>query len=153
MVRQAIVAACLIVLALPAPVAIPLGWAQNSLAEQDEIRTLMRQTWERPGAPLSVDPVVVLEGYSIAGWVQDDRGGRALLRKKQETWEVVLCSGDHLRSPETITAVGASEDLARRLVQALLAAEGGLPPDRLVKLSSFEGIVRMDAAGPTHGHR
>ena len=55
--------------------------AQDTSHEQAEIRNLMRATWERPNAPLSVDPVVVHDGYAIAGWVQDERGGRALLRK------------------------------------------------------------------------
>jgi hypothetical protein len=32
---------------------------------------LMIKTWERPDAPLVVDPIVVVDTYAIAGWIQD----------------------------------------------------------------------------------
>ena len=113
----------------------------------------MRKTWERPDAPLSVDPVVVVEDYAIAGWIQDGRGGRALLRKKHGVWDVVLCSGDQLRLPDTVTATGATPELAGRLVANLLIAERRLSADQLAKLALFEGIVQMDATTPHRGHK
>lgn len=146
-------AARLLLAALSVLMMVAAAGAQAPAADQDQIKHLMRKTWERPDAPLSIDPVVVVEDHAIAGWVQDGRGGRALLRRAHGTWDVVLCSGDQLRSPETITATGASPDLARRLVVGLLAAEAGLPPDRLAKLASFEGIVPMGSAHQPHGHK
>lgn len=129
------------------------AWAQDTSADQAEVKQLMRKTWERPDAPLSVEPVVVVEDYAIAGWVQDARGGRALLRKRQGAWDVVLCSGDHLRSPETVMATGAPHDLATRLVSRLLAAESILAPEILTKFSLFDGVVRMDGSHHPHGSK
>lgn len=126
------------------------GCAQDSPVDHAEIRQLMRTTWERPDAPLSVEPIVVVEGYAIAGWVQEERGGRALLRRRHEEWDVILCSGDHLRSPETAVAAGVPQDLATRLASRLATAESGLPSALLTKFSLFDGVVRMD--GPEHPH-
>ncbi len=151
MVRTAFVAACLLMFGCLA-LAVSIQ-AQGKTADQDEIGHLMRKTWERPDAPLSVEPIVVLEGYAIAGWAQDDRGGRALLRKWHGAWDIMLCSGDHLRSPDTVTAAGAPEDLARRLVARLLDAEGSIAPALLTKFSLFDGVVKMDGTSHPHGHK
>jgi hypothetical protein len=139
-----------VLLLLPVGIAAQPGRAPSDLADEAEIRQLMQKTWERPDAPLSVDPVVIVSAYAIAGWVQDDRGGRALLRKVDGRWDVVLCAGDHLRSASTISAVGASAETASRLVDALAAAEARLPRERLRQQSLFEGIERMDAQSPDH---
>ena len=128
------------------------GWAHEATADQAEIRQLMRKTWERPDAPLSVEPMVVVENYAIAGWVQDGRGGRALLRKVHQLWDVVLCSGDHLLSADTVQATGATAELARRLVAQLSDAESRIAPAVLAKFSSFDGIVLMDGAKSHGGH-
>lgn len=146
-------AAWLFLSALLIVVLVSPGRAQDGSPEQTAIKGLMRKTWERPNAPLSIDPVVVVDDYAIAGWIQDGRGGRALLRKKHGVWDVVLCSGDQLRLPDTVTATGASSELASRLVANLLAAEQRLSPDQLAKFASFEGIVQMDATTPHHGHK
>jgi hypothetical protein len=132
--------------------ASPAALAQDAPREQSSIRDLMRATWERPNAPLSVDPVVVHGGYAIAGWVQDERGGRALLRKGDAGWEVVLCAGDHLRSVETVMATGAPAATARELVAKLIDAEGLMPSERLAKLATFDGILRMNDGHPKHSH-
>jgi hypothetical protein len=126
--------------------------AQDTAHEQAEIRNLMRVTWERPNAPLSVDPVVVHHGYAIAGWVQEERGGRALLRRGNAGWEVILCAGDHLRSAETVIATGAPPAVAQPLVAKLIEAEERLPPERLAKLAMFDAVLRMDDGHPKHRH-
>ena len=126
--------------------------AQDTAHEQVEIRNLMRMAWERPNAPLSVDPVVVHDGYAIAGWVQEERGGRALLRKSGPGWEVILCAGDHLRSAETVIATGAPPAVAQLLVAKLVDAEGRLPPERLAKFAMFDAILRMGDGHSKHKH-
>jgi hypothetical protein len=109
--------------------------AQDTAHEQVEIRNLMRVAWERPNAPLSVDPVVVHDGYAIAGWLQEERGGRALLRKGGPGWEV-----------------GAPPAVAQLLVAKLVDAEGRLPLERLAKFAMFDAILRMGDGHPKHKH-
>lgn len=65
----------LLLSALSALVLVTASQAQDLSHDQAAIKGLMRKTWERPSAPLSVDPVVVVDDHAIAGWIQDDRGG------------------------------------------------------------------------------
>ena len=68
--------------------------------DQDAIVHLMKATFDKPDSPLAVDPVSVEADYAVAGWTQNGMGGRALLRKKEGEWRLVLCSGAPLKSAE-----------------------------------------------------
>ena len=69
----------------------------HSTGDDAQIVTVLRSSFDRPEAPLSVAPVVVVGDHAIAGWVQDKRGGRALMRKVRGAWTIHLCSGDPLK--------------------------------------------------------
>jgi hypothetical protein len=131
------------------------AYAQSD--DQKQIEHLMRQTWERPDAPLRLEPIVIEGGFAMVGWVQHERGGRGLLRKIGNEWRVVLCSGDPLLEPETVVAVGAPKALADALVAKVKSDEASLPPEHRAKFSLFQGILNIekgDAHGPNqpHGH-
>jgi hypothetical protein len=130
-------------LTMPAPAA----------SDADAIRELARKTWERPDAPVSMNPIVIVRDYASAGWIQGAQGGRALLRKRHGAWEVIVCSGDHLRSSETSRAAGVPGETADALVKNLAEAERALPTELVAKFSLFDGIVRMDGASPSHSHK
>lgn len=118
----------------------------SSAEPQDEvvIRIVMKANWEKPDSTLTVDPIVVAGGYAIADWEQGEMGGRALLKKKHENWEVQLCAGDEIKSAETLKSLGVSADIASRIATELSNAEKSLSDARLRKISSFKGLVRMD---------
>lgn len=145
-------AARLLAVACLLAIATAAARADETSADQAAIRALARATWERADAPLSVEPIVVHDGYAIAGWVQDDRGGRALLRKGKIGWEVILCAGDHLKSAETVMATGAPAAIAEPLVAKLAKAEAGMPSDRRAKFAMFDTIMRIDHGPKKHGH-
>ncbi|MDX2158967.1 MAG: copper uptake system-associated protein [Hyphomicrobiaceae bacterium] len=125
--------------------------ADDTTADKAAIKQLARATWERADAPLGMEPIVVVGDYAIAGWVQGGQGGRALLRKRDGTWEVTLCSGDQLRSATTAIAAGVPAEVAARLEQRLREAESRLTSEYLAKLALFDGILRMDAPAAGHG--
>jgi len=108
------------------------------------IVALMRETWERPDAPLSVTPVVVDGDYAIADWTQGDQGGRALLAYREDGWRVVLCAGEGLKDVAVLHEAGLSVEQATRLVAALNEAERAIEPERLQLIASFQGLVSMD---------
>jgi hypothetical protein len=80
---------------LAAAFALWLGSA-IALAESAEqsIRKLLMDTFDKPGAPLVVDPVVAANDCAIADWIQDGHGGRALLKRRDGKRSLILCSGD-----------------------------------------------------------
>jgi hypothetical protein len=118
------------------------------------IQHVMKGTWEKPGAPLRVEPIVVVGDHAIAGWVQADMGGRALLRRKAGAWMVVLCSGDALKSADELKKAAVPADQAVTLAKSLADAESRLDPALLTQFAKFEGLVMMDQSGhhPPH-HR
>ena len=112
-----------------------------------DIRHLMMATFDKPEAPLSVDPVTVRGDLAVAGWSQGDMGGRALLRREDEAWELSLCAGEALREPEGLAQLGLSEAEAETMAAAVVAAEATLDPALVAKFSSFDGVVTMSADG------
>jgi copper(I)-binding protein len=126
----------------------------DTRADQAAIRDLMRGAFDRPEAPLAVEPIVVQDDVAVAGWAQAETGGRALLRKTHGKWMLVLCSGDALKDSAALGQMGIAPAAAATLAKAVVAAERSLPPARLAMFSRFEGIVRMDESGdhpPGHG--
>ncbi len=134
---------------------VALTWTVPAAAsDQDAIRHVLMSTFDKPESRLVVDPVVVSGDHAIAGWSQGDMGGRALLRKKGQAWDVVLCAGDDLKKAEVLTKVGLPAAAAKTLSTSLAAAEAKVPPDRLALFSKFEGLVMVSGDahhGPGHG--
>jgi hypothetical protein len=127
--------------------ASPAARADGSDADSAQIAHLMHHMFDRPDAPLVIDPIVTVDGYAIAGWTQGDMGGRALLRKSDGAWQVVLCSGDGLKDETVLLQAGIADPTAKQLSQRLADAEHSLDPARLAQLARFEGIVMMDGSG------
>ena len=115
--------------------------------ETHAITTTLMATFDRPEARLKVEPIVTEGDVAIAGWVQEARGGRALMRKVSGTWKIILCGGEALRRKEGLMAAGIESTRAERVVGLLMSAEANLPRTTIVLLDSFEGTIVMDAHG------
>ena len=98
----------LLLSALSALVLVTASQAQD-LSTPAAIKGLMRKTWERPSAPLSVDPVVVVDDHAIAGWnFRTIEGGEPCCAGSMGLECRPAGSGDQLRLPDTVTATSAS---------------------------------------------
>jgi hypothetical protein len=117
--------------------------------EVQQIRTVIGTTFDRPGAKVVSDPVVIEQDYAVADWTQGDKGGRALLRKQGGHWLIALCAGDSLRSAEGMARAGVPSETALRLSKRLELAEHDVPQQQLEMFGRF----RPDAAAEHHhGH-
>jgi len=124
----------------------PSGATRAGTADSDTaaIIALMHETWDKPDSNLDVGPVVVEADHAVADWTQGERGGRALLRRVDGRWKVVLCSGDPLKEGSNIAAAGVPPETATRLAERLATAEINLPALRRDLLSRFQGTVTME---------
>lgn len=125
-----------------------------ALAQDDDagaIKHLMMHTFDKPEAPLTVDPVTVSGDLAVVGWAQGDMGGRALLKKKEGQWALILCSGDALKEASSLVKFGLSSADADAMAAAVVAAEARLNATLVAKFSTFDGVVMMDANG-AHPH-
>lgn len=144
--RQAILAL------LSAAVLLP---ARAAGSDADAIRHVMMQQFDQPQARLQVDPIVVQGQVAVAGWVQGERGGRALLARRGGSWHITLCAGDGLTRASMLMEAGIAQAQAQTLARDLAAAEARLPAAWRAKFSTFDGVMRMDAQGhhPPTPHR
>ena len=126
-----------------------IGVTAPAIADDDPgaIRHLMMATFDKPEAPLSVDPVTVFKDVAVAGWSQGDMGGRALLRRKHDTWTLTLCSGDALKEAGALEQFGLTAEEGKAMANAVVEAEAKIDPALVAKFSTFDGVVMMDGDG------
>ena len=138
-------------------IATVFQWPVKADGEAEtRIRSLMAGQFDRPDSRLEVGPIVVVSDHAIAGWTQGDMGGRALLRRKGQDWQIVLCSGDQIKSAEALNKVGLPQSAANELAHRLAATEAKTDPARLLMFARFDGILMLEGGGnhPPHpsGH-
>ena len=123
------------------------GADHGSLSDDDAIRSVLKATWETPETPLAVQPVVVVGDHAVAGWMQGERGGRALLRRMHGKWAVHLCTGDAVKEAANLRQMGVPAETSDQLAMRLAHAEASMDPKHVAMLSSFDGTVMMDGHG------
>ena len=111
------------------------------MTDDQAVVTVMMAQFDTPENPLTVEPVVVQGDHALASWAQGDKGGRALLERREGQWVIVLCGGPDLRMPSFLTENGVSD--ADRLSALFNAAEDGKGADKVALWSSFEGVVMI----------
>lgn len=142
-------AACRQITAFALATALLAGCTPGRDAAVDEaaVKQALAAQFDRPEAPLRVEPVVVEGDAAVAGWTQGERGGRALLRRHDTAWRIALCAGDGLQQATLLQEAGVAARDAAELVRRLGAAEAALPAAHRARFSTFDGVVRMDATG------
>ena len=106
------------------------------------VEVLMAQ-FDKPEARLTGDPVVVMGDAALASWAQSDRGGRALLTRKDGVWQVTLRGGPDLRAPAFLAANGVKD--AEMLSQMFNGAEDAMGEDKVALSSKFPQVVMMSS--------
>ena len=116
-----------------------------------QITTVMKKQFDRPDAPLTVEPVTMEGDYAVAGWTQSGKGGRALLQKEHGQWRISVCGGDGLTQAKVLETTGMHSPMAQKLAAATIAAESKLSADKRRLFASFEGMTKIDAGQVDHG--
>ena len=132
--------------------ASPSSAHPTATTDAQGVERAMKAQFDKPGAPLTVAPVSVEGKYAVAGWIQDGRGGRALLRKDHGKWSIQVCGGDGLKTASSLAMTGMDHSSASKLAHKVEAAEKKLPTDQVRKLSMFVGIVEVEGGGHTPHH-
>jgi periplasmic copper chaperone A len=116
----------------------------TGMTDSEAVVAVMKAQFDTPENPLTVDPVVVEGDNALASWAQGDKGGRALLARRDDQWQIVLCGGADLRMPAFLAENGVSA--ADTLSAMFNAAEDGLGADKVALSSSFQGVVMISPA-------
>ena len=115
-------------------------------AEQG-VRVFLSGVFDRPDSRLGVPSVAFAGDYAVAGWIQDGRGGRTLLKRSADGWEFVVCGGEELRTAAGLREAGLPFALIEPMAQAVHASEASLPAPQRAMLGDFKGLMKMDGAG------
>jgi hypothetical protein len=117
--------------------------ACSSLSDDRQaITQALHQSIDKPGAQLEVDPIVVRQSYAIAGWLQGEAGGRALLHRERGEWKIVAQAGEELRDAQFVKAAGVPQQEASALTNMLITAERSVPEARLARFDRYGENVR-----------
>ena len=127
----------------------PTTASKSAHMDATSIEHVMKAQFDTPEAPLKVMPTTVEGDFALAGWIQNDRGGRALLKKTHGKWAIEVCGGDGLKDASALAAAGIPPAAAARLARRAADAEKQLPPDMVRKFAMFDGIVKVE--GGAHG--
>jgi hypothetical protein len=95
---------------------------------------------------------VVSGDYAVADWLQDNRGGRALLRRDIDGWHTLMCGGAQFKTPQALRQAGVQGDDAKIISQALVQKEQNLTGEQLKKIDGFQGIVDVLTNPDHHEH-
>lgn len=113
------------------------------------IAAVMGKQFDRPDAPLTVEPVAVSGEWAVAGWAQDKTGGRALLKKGMHGWAIHMCGGEGFRQAANLARIGLPQADADAIAASLATAETALGADKIALFDSFEGEIVIE--GGDHG--
>lgn len=119
--------------------------------DQEQIQHALMTTFDKPNNPLKVEPVVVQGDYAVAGWIQGDKGGRALLQKTKSEWQVSVCAGDGLIQAKVLETTGMSAANAKALASAVVSAESKLTAHQRHLFGSFQGMMKVEPGQASHG--
>lgn len=114
------------------------------------IVAVMKSQFDRPDAPLQVQPVAVVSGWALAGWQQGERAGRALLRHTPEGWQIQLCGGAGLLDVTTLQQAGLPRPTAKVLSQRARRLEKSMPAAMRARMDAFEGLISVRAGMHSH---
>ena len=136
----------------PAATARPaISTVSASSRDALDITTVMKKQFDRPDAPLKVMPVSVVQDYALAGWMQGDKGGRALLQKLHGQWLISVCGGSGLTQAKVLETTGMHAAAATKLAEAARLAEAKLSPQQRRLMDSFEGMLNITPGQAEHG--
>ena len=123
---------------------------QTEEESRARIQKLISTTFDRPDLKVQTDPIVIEGKVAIADWIQGEKGGRALLRRKHADWEIIACGGAGFKDPSAIASAGISKGIAQKITAKLRTAEASLSAQKIKQLDSFDGVVTM-GHGMQHG--
>jgi hypothetical protein len=131
--------------------ALGIHIAQATPDDETNITQVMLKQWDKPESRLNVSPIVVAADYAMVGWTQGEKGGRAILHKHHENWQVMLCGDDALTKIEQLTQAGLDTKIANALIQGFKKQAQKLSSQEIEKMSLFEGLVNVTPA-ESHEH-
>lgn len=115
------------------------------------ISETIKHQWNKPNHTVETPVIAVSNDYAVADWIQEPKGGRALLRLSNGQWQTLLCGDAKIKSVSELKKVGVPESDALAIVESLNIQEANLTVSQLNTINTFVGIVDL-LLTPQHHH-
>jgi hypothetical protein len=109
----------------------------ETLTDEAQIQAVIGKTYDKPNNKVNTTPVSVADDFAIADWTQGERGGRALMKRINGNWEILVCGNDGLKDTKSLIKAGMSEKTASTIIKKLTDLEKSEDPKRLAKFNLF----------------
>lgn len=120
--------------------------------EAAAIETALKTQWDKPNHPIRVPVIVIYGDYAIADWIQEPRGGRALLKREHKVWQTLLCGDANMKQVHNLVSAGVPSEYAAHLAAMLTQEEKQLTETDKALINSFKGIVDLLKEPQHHAH-
>lgn len=116
------------------------------------IQALINKTFDRSGAKVVIEPIVVSGNYAIADWVQGEKAGRALLKLNNGEWQLWACGGKGMKTANALVGLGVPGQDAANLTSKLSSSENNMGNEQIRLFDDFGTIMNFlaDTALPHH---
>jgi hypothetical protein len=108
--------------------------SQTNEVSQEKIKALISKSFDKPNLKVKTSPIVIEGKVVIADWVQGQKCGLALLRRKHNDWEIIACGGSSFKY---------QEEIATNITAKLKDSETKFSPQQIKQFDSFDGVVNM----------
>jgi hypothetical protein len=116
------------------------------------IETVIKNQWDKPNHPIRVPVIVVHGDHAIADWIQEPRGGRALLIYNNSEWQTIFCGDVNMKHVSNLISAGVPYNDAKKLAATLEEKEKRLSDTDKALIDSFKGIVDLLKEPHHHAH-
>ena len=126
------------------------GLATAATIEEVQIQNVISEIYDKPNSKVVTNPISVKDNFAIADWIQGNRGGRALLKRTSNKWQIMACGGDGFKDINNLNAACIPNETAKSLLLELNRLEKSVDAHRL-HLFSIYG-TKDDSKSMEHHH-
>lgn len=77
------------------------------------IEAALKAEWDKPNHPIRIPALAIHGDYAIADWIQEPRGGRALLIYNGNVWQTILCGDVNMKQVSNLISAGVPQNDAK----------------------------------------
>jgi hypothetical protein len=116
-----------------------------------QIHGFMQKTWHSAEHPLKLGPTHISGDFAVADWWHQGKGGRAVFKRSQQHWQLILCGGAGILQSALWQHLGLTPAAADDFVRAISRAEQSVSASDKALLDAFGATIKLQSGhGPQY---
>ena len=130
----------------------PAVTQEKAGTDLEQIHGYMKRTWHSHEHPLTLGPTQIAGDFAVADWWHQGKGGRAVFKRHNQHWQLILCGGAGILQSALWQQLGMTPAAAADFVRALQHAEQAVSATDKALLDAFGATVNMHAVDAPQQH-